>query len=78
MTEHHLAIDLGAGSGRAIHGVLEKGRLALREIHRFQNSLVEADGRSHWDVDALRREIFRALKRCADEGLPLRSVGVDA
>ncbi len=37
----HLAIDLGAESGRAIAGALDGARLELTELHRFPNRIVE-------------------------------------
>jgi sugar (pentulose or hexulose) kinase len=31
----HVAIDLGAGSGRALLGQVDDAGLSLREVHRF-------------------------------------------
>ncbi|MHC5067334.1 MAG: FGGY family carbohydrate kinase, partial [Planctomycetota bacterium] len=82
----HLAIDLGAGSGRAILGTLSDGRLAMEELHRFEHpilSLPKADGGSslHWDLTGLWRELCEGLRRagaaCRDQGLTLRSIGID-
>ena len=36
----HLAIDLGASSGRAVVGWLENGEIVTEEIHRFTNDPV--------------------------------------
>jgi rhamnulokinase len=36
----HLAVDLGASSGRVIAGVLRDGRLSLESVHRFENEPV--------------------------------------
>ena len=45
MASRHLAIDIGASSGRAIVGELdETGRLRLTEVHRFENGLVQRAG----------------------------------
>ena len=41
----YLAVDLGAGSGRALLGTLDGGRLELREVHRFANGPVDLGGR---------------------------------
>ena len=38
------AVDLGAQSGRVAVGALEDGRLTLQEVHRFENTPVEAEG----------------------------------
>ncbi len=34
---YHLAIDIGASSGRAIIGYIENDKLKLEEIYRFEN-----------------------------------------
>ena len=36
-----LAVDIGASSGRHIVGTVENGRMALHEVYRFENRLVE-------------------------------------
>lgn len=41
MRDYFLAVDIGASSGRLILGYLEKGRLMLEEIHRFDNGIDE-------------------------------------
>ena len=33
---HYVAIDLGAGSGRALVGAVGGGRIDLKEVHRFR------------------------------------------
>jgi rhamnulokinase len=77
----HLAVDLGAGSGRAMLGVLEGDRLDLAEVHRFENRPCRLPGGLHWDVPALQRNveegIRRALAAAADRGVGLATVGVD-
>lgn len=74
----HLAIDLGAESGRAIGGTFDGERLALHEVHRFANVTVEQDGGVHWDLPALFSEIkvsiAKAVRRFGDD---LVSIGVD-
>jgi rhamnulokinase len=72
----YLAFDLGAESGRAFVGKLERDRVALREIHRFPNQPVEYDGVPHWDVARLWHEMRAAL--CTVEETELTGIGVDA
>ena len=43
-TRNFLAFDLGASSGRAILGTISDNRLSLKEIHRFENQMVEING----------------------------------
>jgi rhamnulokinase len=73
-----LAVDLGAESGRAVLGVLDSGRLATTEIHRFPNVPVQLLGHWHWDVYWLFDEIKAALARAAAEAPGgVDSIGVD-
>lgn len=78
-TRHrYLAIDLGASSGRALLGTVARGRLDLREIHRFANAPVAMRGTLYWDVPRLWQETCEALNRCAQAGVPkLDGIGID-
>lgn len=75
----HLAIDLGATSGRAMLGSLRDGGLEIREIHRFSNSPARIADRIHWDVLRLLHEVEFALGKAAHESIsdPVRSFGID-
>ncbi|MCL2202257.1 MAG: rhamnulokinase [Oscillospiraceae bacterium] len=77
VTKTHLAIDIGASSGRHILGWLEDGQLKLEEVHRFHNEMTEIDGALCWDVDALFDEIITGLKKCAGLGHIPCSLGID-
>lgn len=78
MASRHLAIDIGASSGRAIVGELdEQGRLHLTEVHRFENGLVRRDGHLCWDVDALWESVLDGLAAAHEQGLTPSTVGVD-
>ncbi|MCX7799827.1 MAG: rhamnulokinase [Fimbriimonadales bacterium] len=70
----HLAIDLGAESGRAVVGTLRDGRLAMEEIHRFPNRMLPVRGRLHWDVYRLYEHILEALAMAPDD---VESIGID-
>jgi len=78
----HLAIDLGAGGGRAIVGHADPSGLLLREAHRFQYTPRRADGHLRWDFGALlegvRDGIRRAPSVASELGGHLESVGVDS
>ena len=74
---YHLAVDIGASSGRHILGWLENGELKLEEIHRFDNGLHEEDGHLCWDLDHLFREIKAGLKKCREQGKIPATMGID-
>jgi len=78
----HLAIDLGAGSGRAVLGGVGDSGLVLRETHRFHYAPRRAAGHLRWDFDRLiegvRAGIRSAAPAAAEMGGRLDSVGVDS
>ena len=78
----HVAIDLGAGSGRALVGGVAAGGLRLTEVHRFHYAPRQWDGHLRWDAAALTQGIREGLARARDaaagQGAPLASVGVDS
>lgn len=78
MTTHHLAIDLGAESGRLMLGTLNEGLLALKEVHRFPTGATRVGQSLHWDMDRLFGEVRHGLKVAGRLGLPIRSVSTDS
>ncbi len=76
-TPVHLAVDLGASSGRVIAGVLEGGRLRLEPVHRFDNEVVRVQDSLQWDLLGLWREIQTGLHEATSRYPLIASVGVD-
>ena len=76
---HCVAVDLGASSGRVMLAGYQPGQqtLALREIHRFTNSLQKVDGFDCWDLDSLEGEICRGLEKVCEQGILIDSIGID-
>lgn len=75
--QYHLAIDIGASSGRHILSHVENGRLVLEEIYRFPNGMKEINGQKCWDLDALFQEILNGLRKCLVEDKIPVSLGID-
>ncbi|MBS3088201.1 rhamnulokinase [Candidatus Pacearchaeota archaeon] len=77
----YLAFDLGAGSGRAILGTLEDGRLELEEVHRFENAVKSENGGLYWDAENLFDNLIGGLRKGGEfarqKNIRLASVGVD-
>ncbi|MCA9137380.1 MAG: rhamnulokinase [Planctomycetales bacterium] len=73
----HLAVDLGASSGRVIAGKIENGNLKLEEVHRFPNDPVMIQNSLQWNVHGLWAEILEGLRIAASRFDSVRSVGVD-
>ena len=74
-TRSFLAIDLGAESGRAMLGHIDK-RLSIEEVHRFPNGPVRVGSHIHWDVLRLWSEIQNSLQ-IASSTSRLAGIGLD-
>jgi rhamnulokinase len=79
LSSHHLAIDLGAGSGRAILGAVSGVGLSLTEVHRFTYPPSESAGHLRWPFATIRAGIEAGLLAAARAAPgPIESVGVDS
>ncbi len=74
---YHLAIDIGASSGRHILGWLEDGKIKDMEIYRFKNGLTMKDGHLCWDTDRLFEEILAGIKKCKEIGKIPSTMSID-
>ena len=78
----HVAIDLGAGSGRAMLGRLERDGLALEEVHRFHYPPSVSAGRLRWSLDAIlagmKHGICRARGAAAARDGAIGTIAVDS
>ncbi len=77
-SRNYVALDLGAGSGRAMLGSLRDGRLVLEEAHRFSNDPVSLPDGLYWDVLRLWGNLKTGITRAAEKaGAPLDGLAVD-
>lgn len=74
---YHLAIDIGASSGRHILGHVEDGKMVLEEVYRFDNSQVRKDGHDCWDVAALAKSVVAGIAECRRIGKVPSTIGID-
>jgi rhamnulokinase len=74
----HVAVDLGAASGRVMVGSAGPGRLELQELHRFPNDPVSLPDGLHWDILRLHHEIIEGLRRAGRAEHEHQSVGIDS
>ncbi len=75
--EYHLAIDIGASSGRHILGFIEGGKLKLEEIYRFSNGIKKVNNEYCWDLKNLFSEIKNGIKKCKEISKIPKSIGID-
>lgn len=73
---HHLAIDLGASSGRVALVSVSSERVSLGPVKRFANGPVQADG-WRWDLRSVMGQVIGGMvEACARTTRP-QSAGVD-
>lgn len=72
----HLAIDIGASSGRHILGFLENGKIKTKEIYRFPNGVKNVDGHLTWDISSLLSEVKKGID-VALSLYPVKSLSID-
>lgn len=73
-----LAFDFGASSGRAIKAHYEDGVLSYEEVHRFENSPGEYEGRFCWNFDALLTEVRTGIEKAGEfDSIGFDTWGVD-
>lgn len=73
-----LAFDFGASTGRAIKAVFDKGTLEYHEIHRFDNTPIEYDGKVCHNVDMILSEVKTAIEKAGHvDSLAFDTWGVD-
>jgi rhamnulokinase len=76
---NYIAVDLGAESGRVVLGTIgPDGRIALREIARFQNVPVETRDGLFWDVNRILRHVEEGIKVCLASCGKIDGIGVDS
>ena len=77
MNACHLAVDIGASSGRHIIGRVVDGRMELTEVFRFENGLVERNGHLCWDIDSLAENVIAGLAAAHEQGFDPTTIGID-
>ncbi|WP_288848576.1 rhamnulokinase [Mitsuokella jalaludinii] len=74
---YYLAVDIGASSGRHILGWMDKGKIRMEEIYRFENKLEKRNGHLCWDLDHLFHEVVEGMRKCKELDRIPASVGID-
>ena len=74
---YHLAIDIGASSGRHILGYIDNGKLKLEEIYRFENYIKNENGTLVWDIKHLVESVIFGIAKCREIGKIPKTVAID-
>lgn len=75
--KNYLSVDLGATSGRTVLATYDGERMNMQLWTRFENPQIPMTGHIFWDLPHLFNEILKSLKKVADEGVVLESIGID-
>ena len=75
--KYHLAVDIGASSGRHMIGWLEDGKIRLEEVYRFENGPVEKNGHLCWEIDSLFQNVLEGIRACKEKGYQPETMGID-
>ncbi|MBY3621493.1 rhamnulokinase [Acinetobacter sp. CUI P1] len=74
---NHIAVDIGASSGRLVRGILQEGVLTIEELHRFSNSFSEHEDSCFWDIDYLFEQMIIGLQKAKGQGITACTLGID-
>lgn len=73
----YLALDLGAGSGRAIVGTISNDKIHLEEVHRFSNPPTKLGDTLYWNFLSLSENIKEGISQAIKKGYNLSGIAVD-
>ena len=78
---YHLAIDLGATSGRSILAGYDGDNVVMSELTRFHYPMLPIRGHLFWNLPLIYQEVIKAMKAAAEKlsesGSELSSIGID-
>ena len=73
----HVAVDIGASSGRVIVAEYEDNHFEVSEVHRFKNGFQQVDGHDRWNIDDLFQNILIGLAKVKERGIEVCTLGID-
>jgi len=77
-TQHYVAVDLGAESGRVVVGIFDGAKLSLHEVHRFPTGPAHLLDSMRWDMLGFWRQIELGLSAvCSSYTRSPAAVGID-
>lgn len=75
---YHIAIDIGASSGRLMLAEVDKDtNLKIQEIHRFENNIKKINEFYRWEINELIYEIILGMEKAKLMGIDKATVGID-
>ena len=75
--KYHLAIDIGASSGRHIVGWRDAQGMHTREVYRFPNAMRRENGHLVWNLERLEQEVKKGIQQAKDSFEEISSLAID-
>jgi sugar (pentulose or hexulose) kinase len=76
---NYLAFDLGGSGGKLLLGRFDGERLALEDVHRFENEPVPANDCLYWDLWYVYRQMNLGIRKAMERaGGRIASIGLDS
>ena len=80
---YHLAVDLGATSGRTILASFDGEKVEMQEIARYHYPMLPIGDHQYWNLPLISEHVLESMKKCAGildtmlEQPKLKSIGID-
>ena len=80
---YHLAVDLGATSGRTILASFDGNKVDMQEIARYNYPMLPLGNHQYWNLPLIYEHILESMKKCAGilnampEPTKLKTIGID-
>ena len=75
--KYHLAIDIGASSGRHIVGWRDAQGMHTREVYRFPNAMRRENGHLVWNLERLEQEVKKGIQQAKNSFEEISSLAID-
>lgn len=68
---------MGATRGRSILGIIQNGKIELRELIRFPDKIICIQDKNYWDIFALYEAMKEGLATAASQDISFDAIGID-
>ena len=73
-----IAFDLGASSGKTVHGAFDGKKLRVETVDRFVHSQIQVRDELFWDVFGIFEHLKDGIRRVSHSGVNVMSIGLDS
>jgi sugar (pentulose or hexulose) kinase len=73
-----IAFDLGASSGKTIHGAFDGKKLTVETVDRFLHSQIQIRDELFWDIFGIFGHLKDGIRKVTHSGVNVKSIGLDS